>query len=351
MTLDVAHARVHAQRLVRPLATPTAVVDHLLAVQAQDYYGATWALARRAKTATATAIDRAFDAGEILRTHVLRPTWHFVTPADARWLLELTAPRVHVANAYWYKQAGLTAAKLARTDAAIADALAGGVHLTRDELARRLPRSLAAAMTGIVMHAELERVVISGPRRGKQFTYALFDERVPAAPALSRDDALARLARRFVASHGPTQAKDLAWWSGLTTTDAKRALELAGVATIDVDGVRYHVANARTATLPAPGVHLLPNYDECLVAFADRSAAHDPRVKSTEISVLAGHFVLSSGRLIGSWKRKQTARGATITCTMFAAPTAAERAGIEAEATRLGAFLETPAALVLAGSS
>ncbi len=100
MTLDVARARLHAQRLVRPLATPPAVVAHLVAVQSQDYYGAAWALAQRSKPTTAAAIDRAFAEGSILRTHVMRPTWHFVTPADARWLLELTAPRVQKANAY-----------------------------------------------------------------------------------------------------------------------------------------------------------------------------------------------------------------------------------------------------------
>lgn len=352
MTLDVARARVHAQRLVRPLATAAAVVEHLLAVQAQDYAGATWALAQRSRGATAAAIDRAFADGAILRTHVLRPTWHFVTPADARWLLELTGPRVQRANAYWYKTVGLTAARLARTDTAIADALRGGQFLTRDELATRLPgKPSGIPMAHVMMHAELEQVVISGPRRGKELTYALFDERVPASPALPRDTALAQIARRYVTSHGPAQVKDLAWWSGLTVHDARRALELADLVVHDIGGVRYYVASGRRAALADPIVHLLPNYDECLVAFADRRDACDPRAKQPKISVLGGHFVVSNGRVIGGWKRVASGKTTVICATMFAKPTRAELAGMAAETARLGRFLGVPVRLELTGSS
>lgn len=350
MTVDIARARLHAQHLVRPLASPAAVVEHLLAVQSQDYPNAAWALGQRAARTAAETVDRAFAAGEILRTHVLRPTWHFVSPRDARWLLELTGPRVQRANAYWYAQVGLSAAKLAKTDAAIADALRGGVTLTRDELAVRLPRSVRTVMTHVMMHAELERVVISGPRRGKQFTYALFDERVPATPALSRDDALAQLARRFVTSHGPTQVKDLVWWSGLAIAEARRALELAQLSLLEVAGQRYYTGALPRVTGVAT-LHLLPNYDECLVGFADRSAALDPRVKATKISVLSGHFVMSSGRYIGSWRRDSSARTAVIRCALVVKPTRAELAAIAEEARRLGEFLGVTARAEVTGSS
>ncbi len=331
MTIDIAYARLHAQRLIRPLANPVDVVAHLVAVQSQDFYGATWALAQRSTPTTFDAIDRAYSAGEILRTHVLRPTWHFVTPADARWLLELTGPRVQAKNAFWYKQSGLTAAKLAKTDAAIADALRGGNYLTRDELAKHVPRGVP--MTQLMMHAELERVVISGPRRGKVMTYALFDERVPASPALSRDDALALLARRYVTSHGPAQVADFVWWSGLTTADARRALELANLAVHEIDGARYFAAPAtKKAAVRDPTVHLLPNYDEYLVAFADRSAAH---AKKHEISVLGGNFAFSNGRVIGNWKRGGTKH---LDCILSAKPSAKELAALDAASSKLAAF-------------
>lgn len=345
MTIDVAHARLHAQHLVHPLASPADVVAHLLAVQSQDYPGAAWALAQRSRSASFEAIDRAVADGTILRTHVLRPTWHFVTPADARWLLELTGPRVQRLNAYWYEQVGLTARKLATTDAILADALRGGVHLTRDELAKRMPgKRDALRMAHIMMHAELERVVISGPRRGKQFTYALFDERVPPSPAISRDDALARIARRYVTSHGPAQDKDLAWWSGLTARDARRALELSGIRARELDGVRYFGVPSRRRALRDPTVHLLPNYDECLVAFADRSAARDARTKLQKISVLSGHFVVSNGRLLGGWRREPK----KLVCTLLAKPTRTEIVALEAETARLATFLRLPLSLVIA---
>jgi hypothetical protein len=354
-TLDVARSRVHAQHLVRPLKSPAAVVEHLLAVQSQDYPGAAWALAQRAKATTAETVDKAFADGSILRTHVMRPTWHFVTPSDARWLLELTGPRVQTLNAYWYKQVGLTAAKLAKTDALLADELRGGQFLTRDELAKRLPGSLKGVpMAHVMMHAELERVVISGPRRGKQFTYALFDERVPAAPALSRDDALARIASRYITSHGPAQVKDLAWWSGLSASDARRGLDLAGLDVHEVGSARYYTAGSpsRRAALADPTVHLLPNYDECLVAFADRSDARDPRVKEVKVSVLSGHFVVSNGKLIGGWRRgHSTKKSLVIKATLLAKPTRAELDAMNAAAARFGTFLGTATRLEITSSS
>ncbi len=344
MTIDVAHARLHAQHLMRPLGTPAAVVEHLLAVQSQDYYGAAWALAQRSKVKTIDEVDRVFAEGGILRTHVMRPTWHFVTPADARWLLELTGPRVQKLNAYWYKQVGLTAQKLAKAATAVADALRGGNYLTRDELGQRLSgKPKGIPMGHIMMYAELERIVISGPRRGKQFTYALFDERVPASPALSRDEALARIAQRYVASHGPAQVKDLAWWSGLTAGDARRALELAQLTVRDIGALRYYGAPAKVAAVRDPTVHLLPNYDECLVAFSDRSAARDVRVKKLEISVLSGHFVMSNGRLIGGWRREPK----KLVCTLLAKPTPAEVAGLEAATKRFATFMDLPLALTI----
>lgn len=349
MTLDIARARLLAQRLITPLATPAAVVEHLVAVQSQDYPNAVWAIGQRAKGSTASDVDRAFDSGAILRTHVLRPTWHFVTPADARWLLELTGPRVQAANAFWYKQVGLSARVLAKAHAAIAKALTGGRYLTRDELAKHVPRGVP--MAHVMMHAELERVVISGPRRKKQFTYALFDERVPPSPALSRDDALALLARRYVTSHGPAQALDFKWWSGLTAGDARRALELSGFPVHESGTLRYYVSPTRTRHPPlrAPVVHVLPNYDESLVAFADRSDARDPRTKATKISVLTGHFLLSNGKLIGSWRRGGRRNGSMgLVCTMLAKPTRAELAALEAQVARFGDFLGTPLRLEIA---
>nr|MDQ6908888.1 winged helix DNA-binding domain-containing protein [Chloroflexota bacterium] len=229
--LDIAHVRLHNHHIAgTKLAAPDAVVRWLGAVQSQDYAGAKWAVGQRMHDTTDAALDQAFADGAILRTHVMRPTWHFVAPADIRWLLALTAPRVNATNAYHYRKHGLNDATFARSNAALTNALRGGAQRTRTELASVLQQAGIATndlrLGLIMMRAELDGVVCSGARRGKQFTYALLDERAPPAETLARDEALAELTRRYMTSHGPATVQDFVWWSGLTMTDAKAGLEM-----------------------------------------------------------------------------------------------------------------------------
>jgi hypothetical protein len=199
LTRDLLRHRFANQQLTQAtLQQPGEVVAWLGAVQAQDYAGARWALGQRLRDVTDEAIETAFADGSILRTHLLRPTWHFVAPADIRWLLALTAPRVVAALAYNDRALGLDAAVFARSNDVIARALEGGRQLTRPELERALGRAGIATngqvLAHLLMHAELDGVVCSGPRRGKQFTYVLLEERVPPARCLARDESLAELA-------------------------------------------------------------------------------------------------------------------------------------------------------------
>lgn len=179
--------RLHNQHLARAkLASPNAVVAWMGAVQSQDYVGAKWAVGQRMQGATDATLDRAFADGTILRTHIMRPTWHFVAPADIRWLLALTAPRVNATNAYYYRKFGLDDAILARSNAVLTSTLRGGAQRTRTELASVLQEAGIATddlrLGLIIMHAELDAVICSGARRGKQFTYALLDEAGAARP-------------------------------------------------------------------------------------------------------------------------------------------------------------------------
>src|ERR1700736_2352993 len=179
---DIASRRLHTQRCSgEPFASAVEAVRWLGAVQSQDYAGAKWALGQRTRGATENELDRLFDEGAILRTHVMRPTWHFVLPEDIRWLLELTAPRIRLGLAARYRQLEIDEGVVARAGAAFTAALAGGRQLTRAELGKvlraagispegqRLPHLLSAA--------ELDGLITSGPRQGKQFTYALLEER------------------------------------------------------------------------------------------------------------------------------------------------------------------------------
>ena len=232
--MKIAWARLHCQRLAAGrLTRPADVVGWLGAVQAQEYPFAKWGLALRMRRATDASVERAFTAGAILRTHVLRPTWHFVTPADIRWLLALTAPRVRAAVAYYDRQLGITPAVTTRANRAVARALSGGAELTRAELKAVLAGAGVAVegtqrLAHVIMHAELDAVICSGARRGKQFTYALLDERALTPRMPSRDESLAELARRYFSRHGPAQLRDFAWWSGLASADARAASRCRG---------------------------------------------------------------------------------------------------------------------------
>ena len=304
-----------------PRRTAADVVAWLGAVQAQEYAAATWALAlRMADGTTGVAIQRAFDAGRILRTHVMRPTWHFVTPLDIRWLLDLTAPRVHQRMQPYNRRMELDLSTCNRAAGVIERALSGGRHLTRLELAESLAHAGIAARTQrlahLMLHAELEGVACSGPRRGTQFTYALVAERAPQARRLPREEALAELTRRYFRSHGPATIRDFVWWSGLTTPDGKRGLEMIRARRRVVDGLAYwslgdvpaHPARQRR-------VHLLPVYDEYLVAYRDREAVpHWVTGMAPAAGRLAAfqNALIVDGQVAGTWRPGRSGEKMTI---------------------------------------
>lgn len=348
--------RLSSQRLIGPRFDHAAeVVGWLGAVQAQDYHGAKWAVGQRMESATDADLDAALDRGDILRTHLLRPTWHFVTPADIRWMQALTAPRVHALNATRYRQLDLSPDTLARASALVAEALTGGTHLTRPQIGARLAdQGIDASgqrLAYIVMYAELESLICSGRRQGRQHTYALVDERAPAATLLARDEALALLASRFFMSHGPATAHDLAWWSGLTVSDARRAANLApGIDAADLEGATWWMGRGEPGIdVASPCVRLLPNYDEYFSRDTRRSpypGAVDLRQRA---EVAAGrllvHHVVIDGAWRGGWRRSIGARSATVELDPADAYGQEERQAIAAETGRYGRFLGMPVAL------
>src|SRR5688572_22256001 len=231
---NVVAERLRNHKLSSPVfKQPADVVRWMGAVQAQEFHAAKWALALRMRAATSASIADAYNHGEILRTHVMRPTWHFVTPEDIRWLLVLTAPRVNLRCGPNYRKYEVDDTVFKKARRVLVKVLQGGKHVTRAELKAALNRagidaSDTVRMAHIMLRAELDALVCSGAMRGKQFTYALLDERAPANQTLSRDEALAELAKRYFTSHGPATMQDFVWWSGLRTADARRGIELAG---------------------------------------------------------------------------------------------------------------------------
>lgn len=347
--MEIAQRRLHNLRLnSRPLATPTEVVDWLAAVQSQDFAGALWALGLRLPSTTEAEVMKAYDAGAILRTHVLRPTWHFVTPADIRWMLALTAPRVHGVNGTMYRQSDLSAALLSKCQTVFAKALKGGRYLTREALAEALgqagiPDTSGFRLTYMVMAAELDGVICSGPRDGKQFTYALLEERVPQAPGLDRDAALRELARRYFNSRGPASVHDFARWSGLTVTDARAGLEAvqADLEAVDVDGQTQWAPPEAPAAQAAPATFLLSVYDEYVSGYKDRSAIGSPRYWSTlEALGNALHFIIVvDSQILGTWKRTFKKDLVMVELSPFRRLSATERRAVLDATERYRAFL------------
>ena len=351
---------------------PAALVGWMGCVQAQDFAMAKWGVGLRLGAGlsrgggvTDAAVDAAFNSGAILRTHVLRPTWHFVLPEDIGWMLRLSAPRIRGFCAPYHRQLGIDAAVLRKSRKVMVAALEDGAFLTRVEIASFLKRAKLDTsdirMNFLMMDAELEGLICSGPRRGKQFTYALLASRVAsslgtAAPLdLSGDAALGELARRYFLSRGPATVNDLAWWGGMTVGQSKRGLDVVkgALASEVVDGVEYWfggdllagrarlgVAGAGSGAAGAslPAALLLPAYDELTVGYTDRSAILPPAFEKASFSGLKPAVVVN-GRIVGIWRRVVVKGELVVELTLFEKISKTAIAAIEKEARRYGRFL------------
>ena len=357
---DIARRRLANQHLIGlPLATPVAVVRELGAVQSQDFAGGKWGIGQRTRASTDADVEAALTAGTIVRTHVLRPTWHFVAAKDIRWMLELTGPRVRARMAPYDRHLELDEKVFARSAAAITKALQQKKELTRGELREVLGRARIGTMgtqrlAHIMMRAELDGLVCSGARKGKQSTYALLEERVPPARAPSRDEALTELSRRYFATRGPATLQDFAWWSGLSVGDAKKGAESLGSSLehATVDGRKYWSFGPVPSTKGSAGAaHLLPNYDEYFIGLKDRSAIQElvkGRVVGLPGDMAFANLVVVDGQMVGGWTRSVTPRAARVKVRLAVKVTPRQLRSIEAQARRYGEFLHRPVELVIA---
>jgi hypothetical protein len=346
---DIVRMRMANQRISAPVAgTAQDVVQWLGAVQAQDFAGAKWGIGLRLLGVQEAQVEQAYITGAILRTHLMRPTWHFVTPADIRWLLALTAPRVRAAMGSINRQQGIDEALGRRANRCIENALRGGGPLTRDELRAVLEKDGidpggVIRMANIIMLAELEGLVCSGPRRGKQFTYCLLEERVPEAKTLDRVDSLAELAGRFFHSRGPATVQDFSRWSGLTVGEARLGLDAVKHTLVEERGESrsfWLPAEVQPAREQGPKAHLLSIYDEYISGYQDRSAMVDPAFFEPLRAMGNGlvNIVVVDGLVVGAWRRAEKKNEGKIELLLFRALDEAERAAVTAAGNRYGDF-------------
>src|SRR3954470_18306533 len=346
----VASQRMRTQRLAGVgFSAPADVVRWSGAVQAQDFPGALWALGLRTAGATEASVEQAIADRQIVRSWPLRGTLHFTTPEDLRWMLQHFAPRIATRAALHFRQLGLDARAFARAEAAIVRGLEGGRQLSRPRLYALFER--AGITTGggrgahVLWKMAHQGLICFGVREAKQHTFALLEEWAPQTRRLSRDEALAELAQRYFASHGPATLQDFTWWSGLSASDARRATEATRPAALHLAPHTRapRASSARGAAAHSPHVVLLPPYDEYTVAYIDRRAALDPKHAAAARNGISSPIIVVDGRIVGTWTRRVERDAVVIDLKPFARPTGQAARGIAAAAARYGRFLGLPA--------
>lgn len=348
---SIARLRLRNQGITLPgHSQPEEIVAMLGAMQAQEYTMAKWAIGLRLPGSTDAEVELAFNEGRILRTHMMRPTWHFVAPQDIRWMQALTAPRVHAFNGFMYRQESLDEKLLRRCHKVLIKALQGGQFLTRAALQEALVRAKIDAtglrLTYIVMHAELEGIICSGPRQGKQFTYALLDERVPPAKTPSKEEALATLALRYFGTRCPATIQDFTWWSGLTVKEAKEGIAAlpARFITERIDGADY-ILDADQPVPRMSGVlstFLMPDYDEYGISYKNRAALSNGKNNARELLGERADYVrwlVVDGVIDGSWSLTGTKKDKVETL-LFSRLKPAQQKAVDKAVARFQAFRE-----------
>lgn len=352
MTLnDIALLRLQAQQLNgSSFKKASDLVKWFGAIQGQEYAQSKWGIGLRLPHLDDEAIEKEINGGKIIRTHLLRPTWHLVAAADLRWMLMLTAPRVNAINAYMYRKMELDATIFKRCHRLIEKALQGNKHLTREEL-----NTLFAAngilcdgvrLTCIMMHAELAALICSGKKQGNQITYALLEERVAPVKEKTRDEALLELTKRYFKSRGPATLKDYATWSGLSLTDCKKGIALSGsLFTKEILEKETYYFEAQKLMPLNNRLALLPIYDELIMGYKNRDAIL-PFNQENKKTVAFDNTVLLEGQVTGTWRRTLKTKSIDLEYHLSKPLCPKQHTELEKLIARFGHFYKLPVNLV-----
>jgi len=354
---ELSRLRMLNQQIEGSVCTsPKELLSSMGAIQAQDFAMAKWAIGQRIPDSTRLSIETAYDAGNIIRTHLMRPTWHLVSSDDIYWMLELTAPQIRKILKTNDKRFELTDQIYAKTNTVLENVLSNNCSMTREELVQEFEnvhiRTDENRLSHILMRAELDGVVCSGPIRKNKLTYALLADRVPLKKTGTRDESLFTLAGRYFSSHGPATLRDFVWWSGLGVTEARKALEMikAGFLSETIGTETYWFAEPMKKTLPfTPSVHLLPAYDEYLISYANRSAALAivNNKKTISDNGIFRPVIVIDGQVEGLWKRTTIKDKVKIETSHFKVHDSETIRSLKKEATRYGIFLDKKIDLVI----
>jgi hypothetical protein len=358
---DISNLRLSSQQVEDPeFKTAKELVSWMCAMQAQDYKMAEWAIGLRLRDATEKSVEYAADEGEIIRTHLLRPTWHYVSCDDIYWLLDLTAPKIIAAMKWRDRELGITESMYSKSNFVIERTLAGGKHLAREEIVAELMRSGIPADNNRASHflvrAEVEGIICSGKMKAGRVTYALLQERVPKIMTLSRDEALAELAGRYFRSRCPATLQDFTWWSGLNAGEARRAVEMIKsdlVPEIFDNQTYWFPGNFSGRHHGKGGFYFLPAFDEFIISYRDRSASLPPvnHVKAVSSNGIFRPLLVRNGQITGIWKRTVKKDKVIMEAELFdSSGKISEKALMKASAS-YGDFLERGTDIILINKS
>lgn len=350
MTLtDISNIRLISQQIATTkFTTVKDIVGWMGAMQAQDYAMVKWAIGTRLPNPTIEAIETAIDRGEIIRTHLLRPTWHFVSVDDIYWMLELTAPKIKASLKLRHQGLELTESLIAKTNELIQKALLGGNHLTREEIVAILQKEKIATnenrTSHILMRAELDGIVCSGTTKNKKQTYALLSERVPKTKSLTREESLGKIASRYFTSRCPAALQDFVWWSGLSVRDARNALEMVKSNFISekIGLETYWLTNSFSIPKSeSNSTYLLPAFDEFIISYKDRSASLPLGnfKKAVSDNGVFRPIIVLNGQIIGLWKRTIKNDKVIVETALFQPQNKSIKNSIERKAIVFGNFL------------
>ena len=349
MTLtEISHIRLISQKIaMTDFKSAPEIVRWMGAMQAQDYSMAIMAIGLRLSNSGMEEVESAMNSGEIIRTHLMRPTWHFVSAENLYPILELTAPKIRASLKSRHKQLELSEPLISKSKHIIEEALLKETYLTREELAAKFGKANIKTdnnrLSHLMLCAELDGIACSGPLKNNKQTYALLCKRVPRTKNFNRDESLAMLAKRYFTSHCPATLNDFVWWSGLSVTDARKALDFVkpGFISETIGSDEYWFPNSfSNAGHNKPSVHLLPAYDEFLISYKDRKASllNVDNKKAISNNGVFHPVIVVDGQVAGTWKRTIKKDTVIIELTFFRQPTPLTKKLLEEKIYEFGGF-------------
>ena len=354
--VDIPNLRLYNQQIIgSKFKTPKEIVGWMGAMQAQDFGMSKWAVGVRLPGATDQTIASAIDNGEIIRTHLMRPTWHLIVADDIYWMLELTVPQIKAIMKFRDKVLELDPAIYEKTNFIIVNALQGSKHLSREELTVELEMANIPTdynkVSHFLMRAEIELFVCSGKTINNKSTFALLSERVPLMKRFSREESASKLALSYFLSHGPATLQDFIWWSGLPISLSRQALESIKSKLVSATVENQTFWFSDSLSIPEPDrntVFLLPAYDEFTISYRDRTASlpFEMHRKAISSNGIFRPIVVINGEVGGLWRKSTQKDKTRLEVNLFQPVSNALKNLIEEASVQYGNYLNKKIELV-----